>query len=93
MTPMTTVRETFKRTADMGEDAAVRHPAVPQPELYRIRDAATVLAVSPRMIYTLIETGALRAIRLPSTGQRRPPVRIVRADLLAFIDRQREASA
>jgi hypothetical protein len=39
-----------------------------QPELYRIRDAAAVLAVSPRMIYAFIEAGALRAVRLPSTG-------------------------
>jgi excisionase family DNA binding protein len=70
-----------------------RPSVVLQPELYRIRDAAAVLAVSPRMIYAFIETGALRAVRLPSTGSKRPPVRIARADLLAFIDRQRGVPA
>ncbi len=64
-----------------------------QPELYRIRDAAAVLGVSERMIYSFIETGALTATRLPSTGMKRAPVRIARADLLAFVDRQRGASA
>jgi excisionase family DNA binding protein len=63
-----------------------------QPELYRIRDAAAVLAVSPRMIYAFIEMGALRAIRLPGTGSKRSPVRIARADLVAFVERQRGAS-
>jgi excisionase family DNA binding protein len=63
--------------------------ATPQPELYRIRDAAAVLAVSPRMVYALIEAGVLRTIHLPSSGTRRRPVRIARADLLAFIERQR----
>jgi excisionase family DNA binding protein len=60
-----------------------------QPELYRIRDAAAVLAVSQRMVYSLIESGALSAVRLPSTGTKRAPVRIAREDLLAFVERQR----
>lgn len=60
-----------------------------QPELYRIRDAAHVLGVSTRMIYTLIETGELAVVRLPGTGTRRAPVRIARTDLLAFVDRHR----
>jgi excisionase family DNA binding protein len=67
-------------------------PALLQPELYRIRDAAVVLAVSPRMIYAFIEAGALRAVRLPSTGSKRSPVRIARVDLLAFVDRHRGVS-
>lgn len=64
-----------------------------QPELYRIRDAAAVLGVSERMVYSFIESGELAAVRLPGTGTKRPPVRIARADLLAFVDRHRGASA
>lgn len=64
-----------------------------QPELYRIRDAAAVLAVSPRMIYSLIESGALTAVRLPGVGQTRQPVRIARADLVRFVEGLRGASA
>ena len=64
-----------------------------QPELYRIRDAAAVLGVSPRMIYAFMERGDLIPVRLPSTGTKRPPVRIARAELLAFVDRHRGASA
>jgi hypothetical protein len=61
-----------------------------QPELFRIRDAAAVLAVSPRMVYEFIQSGALVASRLPTTGTKgRPPVRIARADLLAFVERCR----
>lgn len=76
---------------DMKEASAVAS-SVPQPELYRIRDAAAVLAVSPRMIYAFIESGALPAVRLPSTGTKRTPVRIARADLVAFVERQRGVS-
>ncbi len=72
-------------------------PEVPvlvlQPELYRIRDAAAVLGVSERMVYIFIESGELPAVRLPSTGTKRPPVRVARADLTAFVDRHRGASA
>jgi len=64
-----------------------------QPELYRIRDAAAVLGVSPRMIYAFIECGELPAVRLPSTASKRPPVRIARADVLAFVERHRRLSA
>ena len=61
-----------------------------QPELFRIRDAAAVLGVSPRMVYTFIESGALSTVYLPTTGTKsRPPVRIARADLLAFVERCR----
>jgi excisionase family DNA binding protein len=70
----------------------MRSAVLLQPELYRIRDAAAVLAVSERMVYSLIEAGALRVVRLPSTGSKRPPVRIARADLLAFVDRFRGVS-
>src|SRR5262245_29913838 len=64
-----------------------------QPELYRIRDAAVVLGVSPRMVFEFIQSGAPRATRTPTTGTRgRPPVRIARADLLAFVDRCRAGS-
>jgi excisionase family DNA binding protein len=55
------------------------------PELYRIRDAAAVLAVSPRTVYSFIETGALRAVRLPGQGSKRQAVRIARADLVGFV--------
>ena len=34
-----------------------------QPELYRIREAAAVLAVSPRMVYAFIEAGELTPVR------------------------------
>lgn len=69
-------------------------PAVSlQPELYRIRDAAAVLGVSERMVYSFIESGALAAVRLPGTGAKRAPVRIARVDLLAFVERCRGASA
>ena len=60
-----------------------------QPELYRIRDAAAVLGVSTRMIYSLIEIGELATVRLPGTGTKRAPVRIARADVLALVERHR----
>ncbi len=63
-----------------------------QPELYRLRDAAAVLGISVRMIYSLIDAGELVAVRLPGTGTKRAPVRIARADLLAFVARRRGAS-
>ena len=76
------------------KDATEARPALLlQPELYRIRDAATVLGVSERMIYSFIEVGALTPTRLPSTGSKRAPVRIARADLLAFVERQRGAQS
>jgi len=68
-------------------------PLTLQPELYRIRDAAAVLGVSERMVYAFIEIGKLTAVRLPGTGSKRSPVRIARADLLAFVERCRGASA
>jgi excisionase family DNA binding protein len=58
------------------------------PELYRIRDVAALLSVSQRMVYNWIEQGHFAVVHLPGTG-RRPAVRISRADLLAFIQRQR----
>jgi hypothetical protein len=57
--------------------------------LYRIRDAATALSVSPRMVHVFIASGELPVTRLPSTGTKRPPVRIARTDLLAFVERRR----
>ena len=63
-----------------------------QPELYRVRDAATMLGVSERMAYTLIELGQLAAVKLPGTGTRRSAVRIARADLLDFVERRRAAA-
>lgn len=64
-----------------------------QPELYRIREAAAILAISPRMVYALIESCELPTVRLPGTGGKRRPVRIARRDLMAFIVRLREDSA
>jgi excisionase family DNA binding protein len=64
-----------------------------QPELYRVPDAATVLGVSERMIYTFIKDGVLVATYLPGTGTKRAPVRIARTDLLAFIERCRGVRA
>ena len=64
-----------------------------QPELYRIRDAAALLAVSPRTVYALIEVGVLKPIRLPGSGMKRRPIRIARADLLAFVEQQRSETA
>jgi excisionase family DNA binding protein len=64
-----------------------------QPELYRIRDAAAVLAVSERTVYGFIEAGQLRPVRLPGTGAKRAPVRIAREDLLAFVTKLRGATA
>jgi excisionase family DNA binding protein len=61
--------------------------------LYRIRDAATLLSVSPRMVHMFIASGELPVTRLPSTGTKRPPVRIARADMLAFVERRRGQSA
>lgn len=78
---------------DMKDATDARIDVVVQPELYRIRDAAVVLAVSERTVYSFIESGALPAVRLPTTGTKRPPVRIARADLLAFVDRYRGVSA
>jgi hypothetical protein len=47
--------------------------AVLQPELYRIRDAAAVLAVSPRTVHTLIEKGVLLSVGCPErAGNARP---------------------
>jgi hypothetical protein len=74
----------IKRPADQWESPWL------QPELYRIRDAGVVLGVSPRMVYEFIQSGALMAVHLPTTGTKgRPPVRIARRDLLAFIERCR----
>lgn len=77
---------------DMKGATDARVGVVVQPELYRIRDAAAVLAVSERTVYSFIEGGVLPAVRLPTTGTKRPPVRIARADLLAFVDRYRGVS-
>lgn len=75
-------------------NGAQHAPAVVyQPELYRIRDAAAVLGVSERTIYSLIESGDVVSVRLPGTGTKRQAVRIARADLLAFVDRLRGLSA
>jgi excisionase family DNA binding protein len=60
-----------------------------QPELYRIREAAAILAISPRMVYSLIACGSLRPVRLPGSGTKRQAVRIARADVLALIERLR----
>jgi hypothetical protein len=65
----------------------------PQPELYRIRDAATILAISPRMVYALIGSGVLRPVRIPGAGTKRQAVRIARADVIALVERLRGASA
>jgi excisionase family DNA binding protein len=65
----------------------------PDVMLYRIRDAATVLSVSERMVHVFIASGELPVTRLPSTGTKRPPVRIARTDLLAFVERRRGRSA
>jgi Helix-turn-helix domain len=79
-----------------GSSVTIKHPADRsvspwlQPELYRIRDAGVVLGVSERMVYEFIQSGALMAVHLPTTGTKgRPPVRIARADLLAFVERCR----
>jgi excisionase family DNA binding protein len=64
-----------------------------QPELYRIREAAAVLAVSPRMVYAFIEAGELTPVRLPGSGQKRSAVRIARADLLSFVAKLRGRNA
>lgn len=63
-----------------------------QPELYRIRDAAAILAISPRMVYALIASGVLRPVRLPGAGTKRQAVRIARADVVALVDRLRGVS-
>lgn len=63
------------------------------PELYRIRDAAAVLGVSSRLVYSFIERGELVPVRLPTTGTKRGPVRIARADILAFVARYRGSTA
>jgi excisionase family DNA binding protein len=56
-----------------------------------MRDAATVLGISERMVYSLVEIGELVAVRLPGTGSRRSAVRIARVDLLDFVERRRAA--
>lgn len=68
-------------------------PVTLQPELYRIREAAAILAMSPRTIYSLIERGELTPVRLPSVGTKRAPVRIARAEVLAFVARLRGVTA
>ena len=65
----------------------------PQPELYRIRDVAAILAISPRMVYALISSGVLRPARLPGAGTKRQAVRIARVDVVALVERLRGASA
>ena len=80
-------------TCDMKGASDSRPEVVIQPELYRIREAAAVLSVSERTLYALIESGTLPAVRLPTPGTTRPPVRIARADLLAFVARCRGVSA
>jgi hypothetical protein len=52
-----------------------------------------VLAVSPRMVYALIEAGELTPVRLPGSGHKRSAVRIARVDLLSFVARLRGRNA
>ena len=80
------------RIPGVRDPSSERHPvALLQPELYRMRDAATVLGISERMVYSLVEIGELVAVRLPGTGSRRSAVRIARVDLLDFVERRRAA--
>jgi excisionase family DNA binding protein len=56
-------------------DHAVMHP------LFTYREAATVLGVTPRTVWTLVQAGTLPAVRFGRS------VRIDPADLRRFIDR------
>ena len=59
----------------------------PEPLLVNCRDAARILAISERTLYTLTKTGAIQPVRI---GRR--SVRYARADLEAWIEHQKKAS-
>lgn len=54
--------------------------------LLTIDEAASQLRVSRRTLYSMIEAGTIPTVKLPGTlGQKRPPVRVARAALAAFV--------
>lgn len=62
---------------------AVAIEAEPQPELYSVREVAERLGVHPETIRRLIHEGRMDAVRVGRV------LRVARADVEAFIDRQR----
>jgi len=59
---------------------------IPEPMLLTTRQAAKVLTVSERTLYSLTKTGAIPAVKLGVRGLRYDP-----RDLLAWIDRAKTA--
>jgi len=59
--------------------------------LLTTREAASALAVSPRLLWTLTHRGELPCLRLPGRGKARA-IRYDVRDLLAWIDRQKAIS-
>jgi excisionase family DNA binding protein len=57
----------------------------PAPLLLRIRDSATILAVSERTVWALIRSGDLRAVHPPGLRA----IRIARDDIDALVARWR----
>jgi excisionase family DNA binding protein len=56
--------------------------------LLTIDEAAAQLRVSRRTLYSMIEAGEIPTVKLPGTlGHKRPPVRVARAALAAFVAR------
>jgi excisionase family DNA binding protein len=56
----------------------------PEPLLFNAREAARLISVSPRTLWTLANSGQLPQIKVGRRG-----VRFALADLKKFIDRQR----
>lgn len=59
----------------------------PTNQLLRPRDAAKLLAISERMLYTLTKRGDIAAVRMGKA------VRYTQAELSAFIDKQMHTNA
>lgn len=58
-----------------------------QPEFYSIKQAAAVVGVSPDHIRRAVVAGSLACSNVGTLG--RPTYRIARADLLAWVERQK----
>jgi excisionase family DNA binding protein len=62
-----------------------RQPA--RPVLLTVAEAATQLALNPRQVYRLMDSGELRSVRYPGRGNAPGPRRLRQADVDAFIER------
>lgn len=66
--------------------------AAGDPLLVGPKDAARLLGMSERTLWTLTDAGAIRCLRIAATGRKRPRKLYEVAELRAFIERQRGPS-